>query len=123
MANPITDTGWKPIENISGGINPKGSIVLATGLEQSPCHTCRFWDKDTKKLARFFEKSGLERDEDGCFITPIVKDFAPGERTSIKVDLRDWGFCRQGGMPSHMNATCDCYKQVASASEMQSRIR
>lgn len=121
MAKPENDTGWQLPKIMQDAGEVKGLIQPATGMEEKPCFTCRSWDKDTRKLMQFLNSRGLKADADGNYETPIVNDFKDGRR-SIKVNPRDWGYCRNGCMPTHMNATCDVWVPVVSRSELQGKI-
>ena len=118
----IEDTGWKKPDMIqTPDGNTKGVIQPATGLEEKPCFTCASWEKNTRKLIQFFRASGLQTDAEGYFTTPIIQDF--DDRTSMRVHPRDFGFCRQGCCPTHMNATCEFWKPTRNVSELALKVR
>ena len=122
MANPTEDTGWKQAEEI---VTPSGQaagrIVPATGLEQAPCFACASWEKDNKKLIQHFNAKGLEPDAEGCYETPIVRDFQG--RRSLRVHPRDFGFCRRQCVVSHMNATCPDWTPTRTRNDLMGKIR
>jgi hypothetical protein len=115
------DTGWrKPdlVQTPTG--NAKGIVTPTTGLEEKPCFTCRSWEKDTQKLTQFLRSKGLQPDADGKYETPIVRDF--NGRRSLKIDPRDFGYCRRQCMPTHMQASCADWNAVRTRSELQGKI-
>ena len=117
----ITDTGWKKPELVQTSDGSKAVVQMASGMEQKPCFTCRSWEKDTKKLIQFLTSHGLQPDADGNYETPIVKDFKG--RRSLQVNPRDYGFCRQGCCPTHMNASCENWQPTRFASELALKVR
>jgi hypothetical protein len=117
---PIDDTGWKsPIVTAQDGL-PTGTIQTASGLERQPCFLCRSFEKDNRKLIQHFQAHGLTADENGCYETPIAKEVRG--RRSLKIDPRDYGFCRRHGYVTGMNATCPDFKLTESRSELQAKI-
>ena len=118
MAKPADEIDWQAPKIVGG----KGVITAPTGIEEKPCFTCKSWDKDTRKLTQFLLTRGLQPDMNGVFETPIVQDFHDG-RKSMKVDPKDWGFCRRDTMPTHMMATCEGWKPTVTRADMRGKIR
>lgn len=98
-----------------------GKIEMATGIEQRPCVTCRSFVHDRDKLIRHLLRRGLTPDEDGIFQTPIAKDISG--RKSLRLDPRTHGFCQKQTIVVDFLATCPDYRQVRTASELESRIK
>lgn len=122
MADSITDTGWKPVIVEAGDdAQAQGHVEMVTGQEKRPCFTCRAWEKDLAKITRYFIAKGLEARPDGCFLTPIVKDFGDG-RQSMVLDPKVMGWCRRDCIATDMQSTCENWEAVKLASELQSRI-
>jgi hypothetical protein len=110
MAKPISDTGWQQAGHIiETPTGPAGQIIPATGHEDRPCFTCRSWDKDERKLRQFLAAQGMEPDAEGRYEMRLLHDFKDG-RKSMKIDPRDFGYCRKLTMPTHMNATCGAWR-------------
>jgi len=120
---PINDTGWNPIVGITGDGEQQaaGRVEMAKGLEPHPCFACRSWEHDRKRIIEHFMAHGLVPDVDGNFLTPIAKDF-PGRR-SLKLDPKDYGFCRLDCIATDMQATCKRWAPVKSPSDLQARVR
>jgi len=118
---PIEDTGWrKPDLSIQDGL-PTGTIQTATGMEQRPCFMCRSFEKDNKRLLQHLNAKGLKPNAEGCYETPIVQDFQG--RRSMKIDPRNFGYCRKGNYVTDMRASCADFQLVTTRSELQSKIR
>lgn len=116
-------TCWQRIR-ITGGDGDQmaaGQIDLATGTEPHPCMNCKSFEKDNKRLQRHIVAHGLTPDEHGRFTTPIARDFKG--RRSLKLDPRDFGWCRFEARVVDMLATCPEWKPVRTAADLASRIR
>jgi hypothetical protein len=116
-------TCWQRIR-ITGGDGDQmaaGQIDLATGMESKPCMNCKSFEKDNRRLQRHIVAHGLTPNERGQFTTPIARDFKG--RRSLKIDPRDFGFCRNQSIVVDMLATCPNWKPVNTAAELASRIR
>lgn len=120
MAKPTDDTGWQAPQIVTTPQGPAGVIQMATGVEETPCFTCRKWHKDTRKLEQFLKSRGLTPDANGLYEvrTPDLPD-----RQSMKIALCDWGFCLTLAMPTHMKATCEHWKQRATQNDMEGIIK
>jgi len=116
----IDDTGWKRPDVAQTPEGPKGLITPAVGTEPRPCYLCRSWEKDKQKLIQFFVSRGFVADSEGIFETPIVRDFKG--RRSIRVDPRNWGYCRRECIPTEMNATCPDWELAQHRSELMGKI-
>jgi hypothetical protein len=118
---PIEDTGWKQpnVEQTPEG--PKGLITTATGTEKRPCYLCARWERDQRKLIEFFVSRGLRPDVNGEFETPIARDFRG--RRSMRVDPKNWGYCRQQCIATDMNATCENWELTRTRADLAGKIR
>lgn len=117
---PIDDTGWKkPVMSIQDGL-PTGTITTATGLEQKPCFMCKSFEKDNRRLIQHLNARGLVADESGCYETPIARDI--NGRRSIKIDPRDFGYCRKNCYVTSMKATCPDFQLVQFREDMIPKI-
>lgn len=113
---------WQQIR-ITGGDGDRsatGQIEMAHGLEQHPCLMCRSFEKDRDKLVRHLIRLKLTPDENGIFTTPIAKDI-PG-RQSLKLDPRNFGWCRKQTLVVDMLATCPDWTLTRTFDELASRI-
>lgn len=115
------DTGWqRPDVSIQGGV-PTGTILPSTGIESKPCFMCRSFDKDNKKLMRHLDSKGLKADENGLYETPIARDFHG--RRSMKIDPRNFGYCRRNDYVTDMRATCPDFDLTANRSDLQLKVK
>lgn len=118
MAKPLTDTGWQQ-PTIVGG---KAILANPTGTEEKPCFTCKSWEKDERKLIEFLVSRGMKAKPNGCYDMAVIAGDLP-DRKQIEIDPKDFGFCRQLCMPTHMMATCECWKQRLFAADMRGIAR
>jgi hypothetical protein len=121
MTKPTDDTGWqKPL--IITGERPHAELALPTGVEEKPCMACKSWEKDEKKLIQFLLSKGMTTNERGKYIVAVIAKEFP-DRKQIEIDVKDFGYCRFGCMPTHMYATCDDWKEIITRGDLASRIR
>jgi hypothetical protein len=123
MTKTIEGIDWTQPRIVETATGAKGVITSEIGTEDKPCFTCSDWDKDNRKLMQFLTARGLKADENGVFETPIVQDFHDGRR-SMKIDLRDWGYCQTLGMPTHMLAGMQClhWRRVMLIRDLKGKI-
>jgi hypothetical protein len=117
-------TCWQRIQVVGGDGDQSavGKIQMATGVETRPCMTCSKWDNvGPKRMSEYFLSKGLELDADGKFITPIVKDF--NDRTSMRLNPHDYGFCKRDLIPTDLQSTCDGWSPTKSLVELQRKLR
>ena len=116
------NTGWRQPEIVPSSTGGMGIIKMATGLEKKPCCTCKHWHKDTRKLEQFLRSRKLTPDAEGRYEVRIPE--LP-ERQSMKVDLKDWGFCLTLAIPTHMNAGARCphWKPTVTRQDLEGKIR
>jgi hypothetical protein len=110
-----------PLQVISTKDGPVGNLALPSGLTQKPCFTCCDFDKDEKKLRQHLTANGLQPDVNGVYTTPIVQDF--DNRASLQIDPRDFGFCKDQSMPTHMNCTCEHWKPTTRITDMRGKVQ
>jgi len=122
MSKPIDDTGWQVPTVIPTATGGAGIIAMPSGLEVTPCFTCKHWHKDTRKLEQFLKSRGMTPDAEGRYEvrTPDLPN-----RQSIKITLADWGFCLTLAMPTHMNAgaQCDHWQETVTRNDLAGKIR
>ncbi len=122
-AQTQTGTCWQAIKIVGGDGDESaaGLIELATGKETQPCLMCRKWENvETKRVVEYFIQRGLEALPNGCFKTPIVKDY-PG-RKSLVLDPKNYGFCRRDLIPTDAQATCEGWVPTKRLSDFQDRM-
>lgn len=128
MPDPCASCGAE--NNACGGIqitggdgttSASGKIELASGMEPRPCLHCVAFEQDKSRLIRHLLRNKLVPDENGIFTTPIVQDF--NDRTSMKIDPKTFGWCRNQTMVVDMLATCPSWRGVRTISEFASRIK
>lgn len=119
----VTDTGWKKIIATGGDgeHSASGKIEMVRGSESRPCMMCKSWEKDEKRLIQHLLSIGLEAQPDGCFVTPIAKDI-PG-RKSMRLDPKQFGFCRLESTVTQDLASCPSWQQVRLVDDLRSRIK
>lgn len=123
MSNPSNgDSGWRPMTDVVGNDEfAAGKVDMVTGVEKRPCMMCKSWEKDEIKLLRHFATYGLTPDPNGIITTPIAKDF-PG-RQSLKIKVKEWGFCRREARPTDDLATCEAWSPTISVEQLRRKIR
>jgi hypothetical protein len=99
----------------------KGLVQIAQGEQPKPCYLCRSFEKDNKKLVQHLLAHGLKPDEEGRFETPLAKEVQG--RRSLKIDPKDYGYCRKSCMPTGMTATCEYWVLTQFREEMARKIR
>lgn len=83
---------------------------------------CAKWERvELNRVVQHFTARGLKVRPDGCFVTPIAKDF-PG-RKSMVLDPRDFGFCRRDLLPTDMQSTCADWTPTTKLVDLQRRMR
>jgi hypothetical protein len=112
-------TGFKKV-NIVGGDGDqyaRGLVQPTTGIETRPCMVCRSFEKPgLDKMLRHFLSYGCTVLPDGRVQSPRPK--AAKQGAGLKIDPKDFGFCRRQGIAVDMGATCTDWEQKRTRSEM-----
>lgn len=117
MANPADGIDWQAPQIVEG----KGIIAAPTGIEEKPCFTCKSWDKNREKLIQFLVSKGMRPKPNGCYDMAVIAGDLPGRR-QMEVDPKDFGFCQNLCMPTHMMATCEHWKPTLSREDLAGKI-
>jgi hypothetical protein len=106
MAEPVSNTGPKKIDVVGGDgeASATGLVQPVTGLEQRPCMACTSFEKNDPKLVQYLRARKMTVAEDGTFETPIAKEAG---YKSMRLNVKDFGWCRQGASPTDQLATCE----------------
>lgn len=116
-------TCWQKIR-VTGGDGDRaaaGVIDLAQGMEPRPCMNCKSFEMDRSRLEQHLLAQGLKPDALGMFETPIAKEFKG--RRSLKLDPRNFGWCRKECSVVDMLATCPAWTPISTREDLASRIR
>lgn len=115
--------GYQQVQGVHAGADgmPTGHIDLTRGTEMRPCLMCAAFEKDEKRLIEYLLAKGLKPDENGIFTTPIAKDF-PG-RQSLKMNPKQFGFCRSDGIATMDDATCAHWRPTTLISDLAAKVR
>jgi hypothetical protein len=118
MATPADGIDWQAPNIVQTASGAKGVISSPTGVEEKPCFTCSHWIKNNRRVMQHFIAHGLEADENGHYQVPTRLY----NRSSIKVDPKEWGWCPKLGMPTAMLATCEDWQPTTLAHELARKI-
>lgn len=119
----LNTTCWQRIQIVGGDGDraAAGEIDLATGMETRPCLNCKSFEADRTRLIQHIVAMGLVPDANGIFETPIAKDFKG--RRSLKLDVRNFGWCKKDCCVVDMLASCPRFRPLRTAEELATRIR
>ncbi len=113
---------WRRFRGIQGDDQQaSGMVEPVTGLEDSPCFTCRSFEKNEKRLRQHIaSKKNVEILADGTVRSLIDRDFK--DRETITFNVRDFGWCRLWTIPVDQLATCENWGPTRSVSDLMRKF-